>query len=343
MEPERLAASLVAFRTYLEHEARASPRTVEHYLRDVETLARFVDGRTPGASLSDVTLAHLRGWLAERSKARGAATLSRNVSSARALFRWARHTKRITDDPTASLKAPKVRRKLPDTLSVPDAGRLMTSPEARPVLERRHDADERRARVTLRDRALLELLYGSGLRVSEAVGLGLHDLSLDVRTARVMGKGSKERVVPLGSHTVKALDAWLTERASIALPPEGAADPAAVFWGRPGRRITVRQVQYVLAEYGELATGSPGVHPHQLRHACATHLLDAGADLRMIQELLGHASLSTTQRYTHVSMDQLMKVYDGAHPLARERGSFATEPSPDPSALTPREARPRAR
>ncbi len=320
MEEPRLAAHLDAFRTYLAHEQRASPRTVEHYLRDLDALADFVRARaTPDATLSHVTIAVLRAWLAERSKKRGGATLSRNVSSVRSFFRWARHTGRVKEDPTSLLRAPKVRRKLPHTLSVPDAGRLMAAPSERPASARRRDVADRRAVLAARDRCMLEFIYGSGLRVSEAVGMNLSDVVAGAGTARVLGKGAKERVVPLGSEALAAYEKWLAVRPRMVDPRTGEQDREAVFLGRAGRRITVRQVQYLVAEYGELATGAPGVHPHQLRHACATHLLDAGADLRMIQELLGHASLSTTQRYTHVSMDQLMKVYDAAHPLAKPR------------------------
>lgn len=318
VEPLRLAAQLDAFRTYLTHEKRASPRTVEHYLRDLDALAVYVRAKvTPEATLDHITLPVLRGWLAERTKKRNAATLSRNVSSVRALFRWARHVHAVKDDPTAQLRAPKVRRKLPETLSVPDAGRLMTTPEARVRNTTRKDLVARAPLLALRDRCLLELMYGAGLRVSEAVGLDLDDVSAGGGTARVRGKGGKERVVPIGGQALQAYARWVAARAQMADPRTGYLDPKAVFLGRGGRRITVRQVQYLVAEYGELATGSAGVHPHQLRHACATHLLDAGADLRTIQELLGHASLSTTQRYTHVSVEQIMKVYDAAHPLAK--------------------------
>lgn len=316
----RLRANVVDFGTYLQHEQRASPRTVEHYLRDLDALLTFVCSKTSDEpSLADVTLPMLRGWLAARSKKRGAATLSRNVSSVRSFFKWARHVGRISDDPTAMLRAPKVRKSLPDTLTVPDAGRMMAAPNERGVSTKRKTDHDRRQLLALRDRCLLEVIYGAGLRVSEAVGLDLNDVSAGI--ARVRGKGSKERVVPLGTQAVAAFEAWCQERVRMGDPKTGFLDPQAVFIGRAGKRVTVRQVQYLVAEYGELATGAPGVHPHQLRHACATHLLDAGADLRMIQEFLGHASLSTTQQYTHVSIDHVMKVYDNAHPLAKPRAS----------------------
>lgn len=321
MDSAPLVAHLEAFRTYLAHERRASPKTVEHYLRDLATLDEFLRARvSPAPTLAHITLASLRGWLAGRTRGRVAATLSRNVSTVRSFFKWARKHGLVVDDPTSLLKAPKVRRKLPDTLSVPEAGRLMGSPEERARPTKRRDLARVTAALRARDRFLLELIYGAGLRVSEAVGLDLDSVSAGAGTARVFGKGAKERIVPLGRPALAAWEAWLRERPKMVDPHTGAQDAAAVFLGRAGKRITVRQVQYLIAEYGELATGAPGVHPHQLRHACATHLLDAGADLRMIQELLGHASLSTTQRYTHVSVDHIMKVYDGAHPLAKPAG-----------------------
>lgn len=318
--PLDLDAQIRDFETYLTHERRASPRTVEHYLRDLRALSTFVRARAgEGAGLGAVTLALLRAWLGERTRKRVGATISRNVSSVRALFRWARRVGRADEDPTALLRAPKSRRRLPDTLSVPEAGRLMDTPKLKGTARRPTPAMERaRARIAVRDKAILELLYGSGLRVGEVVGSNLADFTLPTRSARVRGKGSKDRVVPLGRTCVAAIEAWLSVRHEMVDPRTGAQDPEALFLGRAGRRLTARQVQYFVAANGELATGAPGVHPHQLRHACATHLLDAGADLRVIQELLGHASLSTTQRYTHVSMDQVMKVYDAAHPLARD-------------------------
>lgn len=322
-DTDRLVTHLNSFRTWLEHEKRASPRTVESYLRDLQTLVDYLHSRAKEEqpTLASLTLPVLRGWLAARSKGRGANTISRNVSSLRAFCRWARKHGHLRDDPSELLKAPKYRRKLPESLSVPDTGRLMEAPIERPTTStRRRDLQIAREAISLRDRCMLEITYGSGLRVSEAVGLNLADIARDAGTARVRGKGSKERIVPLGSKALDAFDAWLKVRPRMVDPRTGEQDPEAVFLSRRGQRITVRQVQYLTKEYGELATGASTVHPHMLRHACATHLLDGGADLRMIQELLGHSSLSTTQRYTHVSMDHIMKVYDGAHPLARPGG-----------------------
>ncbi len=308
-----LAAKLEGYRVWLAHERRTSPKTVEHYLRDVTSLARWIEANAgEGAGVEAITVAALRGWLAERAPSRTASTLARNLSAVRTFFRYLRSRGEAKVDPTETLRSPKLRRKLPETLSLPDAGRVMSSPElraARPA--RRSDIAWLRPRLALRDAAIVETLYGSGLRVSEAVGLDLADITGPV--ARVRGKGSKERVVPIGAECRAALDAWLRVRPDLA-----AEEPCdAVFLSRDGGRLTTRQVQHVVRDLGAIATGADGVHPHVLRHACATHLLDAGADLRVIQELLGHASLGTTQRYTHVSVDQVMKVYDAAHPLAK--------------------------
>ncbi|MDB4929933.1 MAG: Tyrosine recombinase XerC [Myxococcaceae bacterium] len=333
-----LAPRIASFCEWMTHERRASPLTVEHYRRDLDALDAYAQKhRGAEVDLEGVDLAVLRGWLAERSKARVSATLARNVSSVKSFFRFAIRGGWRGEDPTARLLAPKVRRRLERPMSVNDAGRLMDAPTAAPEAPLKGgSAGARQVLAMKRDRALLELLYGSGLRVSEAVGLDLADLQ--GTTVRVRGKGNKERVVPLGRKSVEALDAWRAARPGLTDVRTGAQDPAAVFLGRAGKRLGVRQVQLIVKEYGALATGTHAVHPHMLRHACATHLLDGGADLRAIQEILGHASLSTTQRYTQVSMDQLMKVYDGAHPLARGElgpGSGPAAPERDPVEADP--------
>ncbi|MBC7173754.1 MAG: tyrosine-type recombinase/integrase, partial [Polyangiaceae bacterium] len=174
--------------------------------------------------------------------------------------------------------------------------------------------------LRVRDRAILEVLYGCGLRVSELSGLSLEDLSMSDRRVRVLGKGGKERDVPIGGPCAAALEEYLSYRPGLV--SKGATqDERALFLGRFGTRLTPRQVQNVVRRYGALGAARGDLHPHALRHSCATHLLDAGADLRAIQELLGHASLSTTQRYTHVSIDRLMEAYDRSHPLAHRKPS----------------------
>lgn len=331
-EEDALGLGLAAFEEHLAHERRASKHTVDAYARDLETLREFARAQRAGpVSLEALTVPLLRAWLGQRAKSVSAATLSRNLSSLRAFFRFLRRTGRVTEDPSAALKSPKVRRGLPRVPSIPEAGRLMDAPEQtlRVPAQGPHGGDEAAyEQLAARDQAMLEVLYGSGLRASELAGLRLRDVDLAQRTARVLGKGSKERVVPLGTLCVDALRAYLEVRPKLRHPETGAQDEAAFFLGHYGTALTVRQVQKLLARYGRDALGRPGLHPHVLRHACATHLLDGGADLRAIQELLGHSSLSTTQKYTHVSMEHVMRQYDKAHPLARD----ASAPTPAPSA-----------
>jgi integrase/recombinase XerC len=171
----------------------------------------------------------------------------------------------------------------------------------------------------LRDRVLLELLYGSGLRVSELAALDLEAVNVSACEVRVLGKGRKERIVPMSGKTLEALAGYLPRRSELRHPRTGFCHPAALLVTRRGQRLGIRRIQTLVQRYGALGAGRPDLHPHALRHSCATHLLEGGADLRVIQELLGHSSLTTTQRYTHVSLDQLLGVYDKAHPLARAK------------------------
>jgi integrase/recombinase XerC len=214
----------------------------------------------------------------------------------------------ISENPAAQLATPKVRRKLPAFLGVDQAAEVMAAPLALPAL-----TGVQRARDVL----LLELLYGSGLRVSELAGLNVSDIDQRESMIRVVGKGRKERIVPMGSKALEALASYLQLRGELRHPKTGAQDPQALLLTPRGQRMGVRQVQRLVQRYGALGAGRPDLHPHALRHSCATHLLEGGADLRAIQELLGHSGLSTTQRYTHLSLDRLLQVYDQSHPLAK--------------------------
>ncbi len=302
-----LAAQLAAFERYLQSERRLSVLTCETYMRDLHALAQHLKhaGRPLAAERLDVR--DLRRFLAESGQLEPA-TLIRKTAALRSFYRFLVRRGIATTNPATALKTPKLRRKLPHFLAVEKAGEAVEMP-TQVGAQPRH----------VRDRAMLELLYGSGLRVSELAGLNVHDLDLREGSARVLGKGQKERIVPLGTKTREALTAYLAERTQLRAKKHAVQDAAALFLGVKGTRIGVRQVQHLVKAYGGLATGTADLHPHALRHSCATHLLDAGADLRSIQELLGHASLSTTQRYTHVSMDHLQAVYAKAHPLARSR------------------------
>jgi len=304
-----LRAAIERFLCRLADERRASPHTVAAYRRDLLQLEAFVAERRPGArGPGDLDLLLLRGFLGQLARTHAPASIARKIAAVRGLLRDCERRGEITANPAEQLALPKMRRPLPTFLNVDAAAEVVTAP-------RGDDAEG------ARDRALLETLYGSGLRVSELAGLDLESIDLGAEArVRVLGKGNKERMVPLGSHAVAALVAWLARRGELARPDAAPADRRALFLSRRGRRLGVRQIQERVHRYGALGAGRAELHPHALRHTFATHLLDGGADLRAIQKLLGHASLSTTQRYTHVSVDHLLQVYDRAHPLARRRG-----------------------
>jgi integrase/recombinase XerC len=296
-----LAGGIAAFGEHLFGEKRASAHTVSAYRRDLSQLAAFVQERTRGpARVEHVTKLVLRAWLGDLAKTRSATSIARKLAAVRAFFGWLERRGAVRDNPAALLSSPKLGRKLPRFLSAEAAAEVVEAPES------------------LRDAAALELLYGCGLRVSELCGLDLDAVSLDQAELRVLGKGKKERIVPLGGKAVAALSAYLAERSALRHPKTGAQDPHALLLGRHGKRLGVRRIQTLVRRYGALGAGRPDLHPHALRHSCATHMLEGGADLRAIQEMLGHASLSTTQRYTHLSLDQLLGVYDRAHPLAKK-------------------------
>lgn len=295
-----MEAAIGAFRQHLTSETRASPHTVRAYLRDVMELVTFVRallGRAP--TLDDLDVIACRSYLASLHGKNDAVTIGRKLSSLRSFFRVAVRRRLVRSSPVSGLRGPKVARRLPSFLGKDDVGRLL---------------DEGAPPAVACERALFEVIYGAGLRVSEVCALDVDDLSLGASDAVVkvrQGKGRKDRMVPLGSKARKALDAYLPLRTGAVGP-----DAAALFVGRRGRRLHPRAVRRLLARR-ELVTGTPAVSPHALRHSFATHLLGEGADLRAIQEMLGHASLRTTQRYTHTDIDHLMSVYDKAHPRAR--------------------------
>jgi integrase/recombinase XerC len=248
----------------------------------------------------------LRGFLAAVARGIDSATVSRKISALRAFYRFLRLRGMAADNPAAALKLPRRRPRLPQVLGCEEAAEVVQAPGSGSV-----DPS------ALRDRAMLELLYGSGVRVGELVSVSLPDLDLFQPSLRVMGKGGKERVVPVGSHAADALREYLRVRDQLCARGRPLRDPDALFLNRRGGGLTARSAQHIVQRNGVLGTGRSDLHPHAFRHSFATHMLDAGADLRAIQELLGHASLSTTQRYTHVSVDRLIEAYTAAHPLAR--------------------------
>jgi integrase/recombinase XerC len=325
-----------SFLVHLADERRASPNTVSAYGRDLDALLTFVDERAAAGPARRETRARrveheaeatldvyvLRAWLGQLTRTCKPSSVARKIASVRSFGRWMKWQGYSRVNPAEQLASPKVHRELPAFLSADDAASVVESPDVETVANRparSHAERVRREALVLRDRALLEVLYGGGLRVAEACGLDLDQLSLEERTVRVIGKGSKERIVPLGRKACGSVTAWLAVRAALAHPGRGFVDPKALFLSTRGRRLNTRAVQLLVRRYGLAGAGRAELHPHALRHTCATHLLDGGADLRAIQEMLGHASLSTTQRYTHVSVARLLKVYDAAHPLAQER------------------------
>lgn len=295
---------LADFERYLHLERGCSAHTVRAYLGDLRSL--FADVADAGrGSVEAITLADLRTWLAAQAEAGAArATMARRAASVRAFFGWAVRTEHLADDPSIRLAAPRRGQHLPEVLRSDHVSGLLAVAGVAA-----DDADP----VHLRDRAVLELLYASGVRVSELVGLDVDDVDLAERTATVLGKGAKERTVPFGVPARDAVRDWLAHgRPKLVTAGSGPA----LFLGRRGARLGVRQVRMSVHELLRHVPGAPDVGPHGLRHSTATHLLDGGADLRAVQEMLGHASLATTQIYTHVSTDRLRRAYRQAHPRA---------------------------
>lgn len=296
--------ALPAFERHLRAERGRSVHTVRAYLRDVETFLSEA-GVEDDDGLREVSLADLRAWLGVLSR-RGAAraTIARTSASLRTFFGWLERTGRIATDPSLRLTAPSRHRTLPPVLAQRSATALLD------VAEVAADDDDP---IHLRNRAALELLYATGIRVGELVGLDVVDVDLASDVLRVVGKGDKERRVPFGIPARQAVSEWLTRgRPRLVGPQSGPA----LLLGRRGRRADQRQIRSVVHDLLQHVPDAPDLGPHGLRHSAATHLLEGGADLRMVQELLGHASLATTQIYTHVSVERLKASYAQAHPRA---------------------------
>jgi len=292
---------------YVDHLARdrdLSAHTVRAYRGDLVDLFAHLH-RLGAADLSGLTVRSLRSWLAnQQTRGRARGTLQRRTAAVRVFGRWALQTGRLDHDPAAALRSPKRVRSLPPTLESADAAAMLT--EALQI------AADRGGPSAARDVAILELLYATGIRVAELCGLDLGDVDDDRRTVRVLGKGNKQRTVPFGAPAARALETWLAVRTELAAPEAGAA----VFVGDRGNRIDQRVVRRIVHRALRVVDGAPDLGPHGLRHAMATHLLEGGADLRSVQELLGHASLATTQIYTHASDARLRAAFLQAHPRA---------------------------
>ncbi len=286
---------------YLQHlaaERRLSPHTVSAYRRDLENLARL----TGGKPLDTLTVTDIRGAIVRlRSQRLAATSVARQLSSWRGFYVFACRRLGYAGNPCTGLRPPKAARALPDILSPDACAQLLDRP-----------ADDNA--LATRDRAIFELFYSSGLRLAELVGLDLDDVDLRAGEAKVTGKGSKTRIVPVGQQAQAALAAWLPLRQPLLCD-----NTRALFVSRRGARLTPRSVQLRLDRWARQAGLGQHVHPHMLRHAFATHVLQSSGDLRAVQEMLGHASISTTQVYTHLDWQHLAKVYDQAHPRARKK------------------------
>ncbi len=302
--PETYARLLASYERHLVSERNLSSHSVRAYLGDVEGLLLHAS-RLGIEDIADLDLRALRSWLAkQRSMGNARSTLARRATAARVFTAWLTRGGHTSTDVGASLGSPKQIKTLPEVLRTDEVESLLQSAATR--------ADDGTP-VGLRDVAMLETLYATGIRVGELVGLDVDDIDDDRRVMRVFGKGRKERTVPYGAPAEKALHAWI-RRGRPALVADGAG--GALFLGARGRRIDQRVVRDVVHRRIQDVPGAPDIGPHGLRHTAATHLLAGGADLRSVQEILGHASLSTTQLYTHVSADRLRRAYAQAHPRA---------------------------
>jgi len=306
---------------YLSVEKNASPHTCRCYRRDLEGFEDFLKSSgmvltpTGDVKIEKVDRIAIRKYLSFLHRKNKKSSIARKISTLRSFFKYLVREQIIPSNPAKSISTPKVEKTLPTTLTVDEAFRLMESPKVIPE----KSSSKGLKKKNLRDRAILELLYSSGLRVSELVGLNSNQLDMDLGIVRVMGKGRKERIVPVGMKAIEVLKAYLEERGMLkGLRPGGRASgpegEEPIFVNSLGGRLTTRSVGRLIKKYSRHSGIFRKVSPHSLRHTFATHLLDAGADIREIQEMLGHSSLSTTQRYTHVSMGKLMEVYDKAHP-----------------------------
>jgi len=305
---------LAAFEGYLAEGAAAAPLTRNAYLRDVREFAAFLGDRSSGMDWPQVDESEVLAWLADGLKRKKRSTMARKLMSLRKFFDFLLAQEVVAANPARQVRPPRQSKHLPARLSVDEAFHLVEGPErsAGKALSRVQQAS------VLRDMAMLELLYSSGLRVSELTGLNTGHLRLDLGLVRVVsGKGGRERWVPVGTRAAEALNRYVAARPELL--PEGG-ETEALFLNQRGGRLSPRSVQNLVARFGgELSTGRK-LSPHALRHAMATHLLEGGADLRSVQEILGHKSLSTTQKYTHLTVDRLLKVYDQAHPRAQGDG-----------------------
>jgi len=314
------------FLTYLRDERNASPHTLRNYRGDLERFRGYLTipdkrGRVREPRLNDVDHLVIREYLGDLySREKQKTSIARALAALRSFFKFCVRDALLSENPARLVRTPRLPQRLPSVPTAEQVNRFLDAcAEAKPRLAGKSATKERDAqarRLIRRDRVLLELLYASGLRASELVGLNLADINRRELMLRVRGKGRKERLVPYGSKAEAALERWLEPREEIVAARKGRDESDALLLNHLGQRLTTRSVGIIVKKYGRLFDPNWDLHPHAMRHAFATHLLSEGADLRAIQELLGHRSLSTTQKYTSVSIKQLMEVYDKAHPRA---------------------------
>jgi len=292
---------------YLQYERNASPHTIRNYLSDLRQFRDYLSEESGGASAKSIDALRIRGFISYLfTREKKKASIARKLAAVRAFFKFLARERVLAENPAATVSTPKLEKTLP---------RVMTEEEMNTFLDRLAEAAKAGDPLLRRDRAILELLYASGLRVSELVGLDLRSVNFGDGMLLVWGKGRKERLVPFGSKARQAIHEYLPVRERVLLDNK-KGNRAALFLNARGERLTTRSVDRLVKRH--VVTFGPNVpaSPHSLRHAFATHLLSEGADLRAIQEMLGHASLATTQKYTQVSIKQLMDVYDKTHPKA---------------------------
>ena len=294
------------FSTYLEHERAVSPHTYKNYLVDLQQFHSFLKEKYPKiasdgeGSVQEIDVALIRVYVGKMYDRWSPSSMARKLASLRTFFNYCVRQGLVDSNPAKEVATPKIPKRVPKFLTVDEVFALLDSAAGEDALGSR-------------DRAILELLYASGLRVSELVGLNIDDVDLKSQTVRVMGKGRKERIVPMGEKACVSLVSYLEKRHLLA---GKTVTERGFFLNRHGGRLTARSIERLLGKYIKRSGLQKAVTPHVLRHTFATHLLGAGADMRGIQELLGHSSLSTTQKYTHVSIEKLTKAYDEAHPKA---------------------------
>ena len=299
------------FADYLKYQRNASPHTVRNYLSDLDQFHDYLSPKDANGGRRDVDIHQIdhltiREYMGELYKEKRKKTsIARKLATLRTFFKFLCRVQVLELNPARLVSSPRLEKRLPKVISIDEVVQFIETPDTETPLG-------------IRDRAIIELLYATGCRVSEIAGMNLEDIDFKHATIRVRGKGRKERFVPFGSKAKEALTAYLEARTSLLTQaPEPKRDPKAVLLNYQGTRLTTRSIGRLIEKYVKECALARNISPHSLRHSIATHLLSAGADLRAIQELLGHARLSTTQIYTHVSIEQLMRVYDKSHPRAK--------------------------